>query len=347
MLSPKKTRPLVAAILALASLVLVLGGAMAVLALLSAPARIAAQGGRLFTVERGEGAQSIANRLEKDGLIRSAFAFRILGRIKGTSSGLKAGTYRIEPDMGTAAILDLLGSGKQALVRVTIPEGYTLNQSARLLERSGISKAEEFLAACRDPELIKGLGLEASSLEGYLFPDTYYLPLSMGGPESARMMVKNFRQKIAGIAEASAFSPPELQERVILASIIEREYKLDSEAPLISSVFLNRLRIRMALQSCATVVYVITERLGKPHPEVIYDRDLKIADPFNTYLKPGLPPGPISNPGLTALTAAFRPEKSSFLYFRLVDAEKGKHHFSQTLEEHLDARKLFIKRVGG
>lgn len=103
----------------------------------------------------------------------------------------------------------------------------------------------------------------------------------------------------------------------------------------------------MALQSCATVVYVITERLNKPHPDVLYDRDLKIDDPYNTYERRGLPPGPISNPGMTSLRAVFYPASSRFLYFRLVNPDAGTHHFSLTLEEHIDARSLFIKKVEG
>ena len=160
-------------------------------------------------------------------------------------------------------------------------------------------------------------------------------------------MLKAFRDRLASIPEASALNSKELHEKVILASIVEREYKVKEEAPLMASVFYNRLKIKMALQSCATVVYVITERLGKPHPDVIYDRDLKLDDPYNSYEHAGLPPGPISNPGLTSLRAAFYPATSRYLYFRLVDADAGKHHFSASLEEHLDARRLFIKKVGG
>ncbi len=343
----RKHRPPLILPISLAMAVLIALAGIAAMGVSLGPSQGIPAGGLLFAVERGEGAQSLALRLKEAGLIRSAIAFRILGRIEGAGYGLKAGTYRILPGMGTPAILDLLKSGRQALVRVTLPEGFTLGQAARLLDRQGIVSAEDFTAACHDPALIHKLGIEATTLEGYLFPDTYYFPPSTEGAEAARTMVRNFRQQLSSIPEVSALGPAELQERLILASIIEREYKVDEEAPVIASVFLNRLRIRMALQSCATVVYVITERLGKPHPEVIYDRDLKLPDPYNTYLKPGLPPGPISNPGRIALLAALHPAKSNFLYFRLVDAEAGKHHFSQTLEEHLDAGKLFIKRVGG
>lgn len=160
-------------------------------------------------------------------------------------------------------------------------------------------------------------------------------------------MVAAFRARLAGIPEASALSETELNDRVILASIVEREYKQPDEAPIIASVFYNRLRIRMALQSCATVVYVLTEREGKPHPEIIYDRDLLIRDPYNTYIHRGLPPGPICNPGLTSLRAVFYPATTKYLYFRVVDPEAGRHYFSTNLEEHIDARSLFIKQVGG
>ncbi|HOX92645.1 MAG TPA: endolytic transglycosylase MltG, partial [Spirochaetales bacterium] len=126
-------------------------------------------------------------------------------------------------------------------------------------------------------------------------------------------------------------------------SIVEREYRLPEEAPRMASVFLNRLKIGMALQSCATVVYVITQRLGKPHPSRLFDRDLEIPDPFNTYRQPGLPPAPIANPGLVALSAVFRPESSRYLYFRLVDEASGRHYFSETLDEHIRAGSLSVK----
>jgi UPF0755 protein len=303
--------------------------------------------GSLFTVEKGESAQDIALSLEGKGLIRSSFAFRLLAKIEDIGSSLKAGTYNIGPDMGAKRILDEFVSGKQALCKVTVPEGYTLVQLANLLERLGVVKKTDFLAASRSPVLLAELGVPASSAEGYLFPDTYFFPADYSAEGVIRAMIGTFRERIASIPESAALSPAELQDRLILASIVEREYKSPEEAPKIASVFFNRLRIRMALQSCATVVYVITERLGKPHPEVIYDRDLKLDDPFNTYEHRGLPPGPISNPGMTSLKAVFYPAASKYLYFRLVNADAGTHHFSETLEEHIDARTLFIKKVGG
>jgi UPF0755 protein len=138
--------------------------------------------------------------------------------------------------------------------------------------------------------------------------------------------------------------PDELNRLVILASIIEREYRLDEEAPLMAGVFKNRLDIGMALQSCATVEYVITEIQGKPHPEVLSTRDTEIRDPYNTYIRSGLPPGPIASPGAIALKAAFNPVKSDYLYFRLVEADLGRHYFSRTLDDHIKAGRLYTKR---
>lgn len=334
-----------------------LGAAAATLALCSLASVIALTlatrpaegigGGSLFAVEKGDNAQDIAVSLEGRGLIRSALAFRFIAKVEGIGSSLKAGTYRIEPGMSAKRILEEFVSGRQALIKVTVPEGYTLAQLAGLLDKLNVVKKEDFLAAAGSRALLSDLGIPASSAEGYLFPDTYFFPAGYSADGAIRSMVRTFRDRLSGIPESSALSPMELQDRLILASIVEREYKSPEEAPFMASVFYNRLKIRMALQSCATVVYVITERLGKPHPEVIFDRDLKLDDPYNTYEHRGLPPGPISNPGMTSLKAAFYPASTRYLYFRLVNADAGTHHFSETLEEHLDARTLFIKKVGG
>lgn len=303
--------------------------------------------GSLFTVDKGESAQVVGQKLEEKGLIRSAFAFRLLAKFGGHGSSLKAGTYRILSSMGANRILDEFVSGKQALVKVTIPEGYTLGQVAGLFDRLGLARKADFIAAATSPKILAELGIPSSSAEGYLFPDTYFFPVAFSTEAALGTLVQNFRDRLASsIPEAASLSPQELQERVILASIVEREYRSPDEAPLMASVFYNRLKIKMALQSCATVVYVITERLGKTHPDVVYDRDLKLDDPYNTYEHRGLPPGPISNPGMTSLKAVFYPATSKYLYFRLVDEAAGKHHFSSTIEEHINSRSLFVKKVG-
>lgn len=328
-------------------LVALLTGSVGFIALASrAPEGIPAEG-KLITVRAGEGASALASRLESEGALRSRLVFLILVRTKGLEKQLKTGTYLLKKGMDAPALLDLIVSGRQALRRVTFPEGLTLGQTAELVEAAGLASAADFVAAARDPLLVKELGVPAASLEGYLFPDTYFFPPEYGAVPTVRAMVAALRKRLGDIPEASSLTPEELHEKIILASIVEREYRLVDEAPLMASVFYNRLKIGMALQSCATVVYVITEKLGKPHPEVLYDRDIKIPDPYNTYTHRGLPPGPIANPGMTALRAVFYPARSKYLYFRLVDPEIGRHHFSESLDEHIGAASLFVKRAPG
>lgn len=328
-------------------LLLAIAGAIGIFVLSEAPGGIPDKG--LYVVVReGAGAALVGRDLEAAGAIRSAYVFQGLARLRGDAAALKSGTYLVKPGMSAWEMLDMVVSGNQVLVRVTIPEGYTISQTAAILDGLGICKASDFKAAASDKAFIGSFSIAAPSLEGYLFPDTYYFPSRYDARDVIKMMVEAFRARLGeNLPEASLLSPAELQERIILASIIEREYRLPEEAPLMASVFYNRIRIGMALQSCATVVYVLTEKLGKPHPELILDRDLAIKDPYNTYAQRGLPPGPICSPGLTALKAVFHPAISRYLYFRLVDADAGRHHFSESLEEHNEATALAVKRVGG
>lgn len=301
--------------------------------------------GTQFAVESGESSGGVANRLESQGLIRSALFFKALLKLRGQESLLKAGRYLIAPDASTSDIIAQFVEGRQLLARLRVPEGVTLTRVAALAEEAGVATAKDILALATDPLFAAGLGLpKGAGLEGYLYPDTYLLPLDAGAEETLTLMVSTFRERLSqAVPESASLSAEELHQRVILASIVEREYRLPKEAPLMASVFYNRLRIGMALQSCATVVYVITERLGKAHPARLFDRDLELVDPFNTYRQPGLPPAPISNPGLVSLTAAFRPESSGYLYFRLVDEASGAHYFSETLDEHIRAGSLSVK----
>lgn len=301
--------------------------------------------GAEFTVAAGASAADIADRLATQGLVRSELLFRALLKLRRLESALKVGTYRVEPGMSGSDIMDMIAGGRQALVRLRIPEGSGLRALAQAAEAAGIASAADVTATAADPALAAELGLPpGAGLVGYLFPDTYLLARNSGADALLRLMVRTFRERLsAAVPEAAALDASALHERIILASIVEREYRVPEEAPLMAGVFWNRLRIGMALQSCATVVYVITERLGKPHPERLFDRDLEIKDPFNTYRYPGLPPAPICNPGIVAITAAIRPESTRYLYFRLVDEAAGRHYFSETLDEHIRAGSLAVK----
>ncbi len=299
----------------------------------------------LFVVESGESASSVGERLEKAGIIRSALLWRIAARVD--SARIKAGTYRIQGRLGMLAIRELFVSGKQLLIKLTIPEGSTLKKIAAALEAKGIVDSAAFLSAARDESLLKSYDIPGPSFEGYLYPDTYLFPKEYAADKVVKTMAETFFDKVADIAPRplDTYAPKELFDRVVLASIVEREYRVPDEAPLIAGVFQNRLKIGMALQSCATVEYVITEIQGKPHPDVLYNRDIAIKDPYNTYIRPGLPPGPISSPGLVALEAAFNPASVDYLYFRLVDPAEGRHRFSRTLDEHIKAGVIYVKRL--
>jgi UPF0755 protein len=293
-------------------------------------------------VRKGESAQSVGRRLERTGLIKSALFWNLLCRFN--KGQIKTGTYRIEIPASQIAIHRILVLGKQILYRVTIPEGVTLKKTASILEEAGICPANDFLEAAKDPALPARYGIPNATMEGYLFPDTYLFPSEYPASRVIISMADNFFAKINKINPSySALSPKELNDKVILASIIEREYRRAEEAPLMAGVFYNRLNIGMAVQSCATIEYIITEIQDKPHPSVLYNRDLEIRSPYNTYMLPGLPPGPISAPGEIALNAAFNPEKSGYFYFRLEDPKTGKHYFSATLDEHIKAGQLVPK----
>ena len=293
-------------------------------------------------VRRGESSQSVGLRLERAGLISSRYFWNLLCRIN--KEPVKSGTYILEAPASQIAIHRLLVSGKQILYRITIPEGATLKKTARILEEAGICLAGDFLEAAVDPEILSLYMVPNSSMEGYLFPDTYLFPAEYPASGAITAMADNFFSRVENIDPSAVnLTPQQLNEKVIIASIVEREYRVAEEAPVMAGVFYNRLGINMALQSCATIEYIITEIQEKPHPSVLYNRDLEIRDPYNTYIRPGLPPGPISAPGAVALRAALFPQKSDFFYFRLDDPQSGKHYFSRTLDEHIRAGQLILK----
>lgn len=299
----------------------------------------------LFTVSRGSSVLAITAALENQSLIRSSFFASVLTRLNKFS--IKAGTYRISPQLRTTAILELLHEGAEETLRVTVPEGLTITKTARLLEEAGVVSRLAFEQACRNPEVISRFGIPATSVEGFLFPDTYTFRYGVDAAEVVATMVSNFFLKTADL-DTLPESREKLFEKVILASIVEREYRVAREAPLIASVFSNRLKIGMGLQSCSTVEYIITEIQGKPHPSRLLAEDLEIPSDYNTYLWAGLPPGPISNPGLTALAAALDPPGSPYLYFRLTDPVQGTHVFTRSLDEHVDAgRQFYLKSSAG
>ncbi len=322
------------------------GGLLVLAGYLNSPPSFQGEEEEEFIIYRGESVFAIAERLEQKGLIRSGDFLVWISRWKGTEKQYRVGHYRIPRGKSTLFIHDLLVKGTQALYRVTIPEGWTLSRVARMLESKGIVSASEFLTACKQEDILQKYGIPASSVEGFLFPETYYFPKEFPAVRVVETMVDMFFQRLSTIVQEKPLpGGKELLDRVILASIIEREYRDPEEAPIIASVFYNRLKVRMPLGSCATVEYVITEELGKPHPDVLTYEDLEIPSLYNTYKHVGLPPGPICNPGATALKAAFYPADTDYRYFVLKDREAGRHYFSRTLQEHMQAKVVYLKRI--
>ena len=304
--------------------------------------RLNEDGSYQIDVRRGESSQSVGLRLERAGLIRSRYTWDLIGRLE--KEHIKTGIYDIPVPSSPLSIYRILVAGREILLRVTIPEGVTLNKMALILEEAGICPADDFLEAARNPGLISQYNIPGKSMEGYLFPDTYLISAGFPAEKVIRTLADNFFSRLEKLyPDIYSLSPEELNKKVILASIIEREYRVAQEAPVMAGVFINRLRINMALQSCATVEYIITEIQGKPHPGRIYFSDLEIVNPYNTYMYPGLPPGPISAPGIVALSAALNPQDTEYLFFRLTDPASGRHYFSSTYDDHIMAGELIPK----
>lgn len=257
---------------------------------------------------------------------------------------LKSGVYKIYSTMNLAEILKTVSSGRQEYIRVVLPEGLTISKIASKLDDAGVCEKADFINAANDVELLAEYRIPSETFEGYLFPDTYFFTPFMSGKDVVKIMVENFFEHIKKIPAFMNMTPEKLNETVILASIVEREYRIDDEAPLIASVFKNRLKKNIGLYSCATVEYIITEIEGRPHPDVIKYSDLALDNRYNTYKWAGLPPGAISNPGMIALEACANTPKTDYYFFRLTDGASGKHVFSKNFSAHIKEGDVFTTK---
>jgi UPF0755 protein len=289
---------------------------------------------KIIYIKKGMPLKKISAMLEQEGIIRNRHFFVGIVTILGKKAGIKAGEYQFHTRMLPLEVLDALVKGQVRLHLVTIAEGFTLYQIAQLLEELNIVGKEVFLQKASSPAFISSLGLPAgvgSTLEGYLFPDTYHLFREMDPEEVIQITVRQFK-KVFNPDLASRASQLGISQReaVILASIIEKETPLLEEKPLISAVFHNRLKKKMPLQSDPTVIYGIKNFDGNLTKE-----DLLRPTPYNTYLVNGLPPTPICNPGKDSIHAALYPASVPYLYF--VSKNDRSHYFSSHIEEHNQA----------
>lgn len=299
-----------------------------------------------FNVEKGWGVKKIAKELKKQKLIKSELLLVFISYIFGSDKQFKEGRYSINSDLSTFEIYkEFLRGSSNVNIDVTIPEGYTSRRIAFKLKKfEVIDDVQDFIFLINEKSFIYELGFDYDSLEGFLFPDTYKFYKGIELKNVVRMFVDNFLNKLKSIGVVfSDYSSKDLYNRVIIASIVEREYRVKNEASIMSSVFYNRIKSGMALQSCATIEYVITEKLGRSHPKRIYFSDLEIDSPYNTYINKGYPPTPISNAGIISLQAAFFPKNTQYLFFVVKDSKSGTHQFSSDYSSHLLGAKDYIK----
>jgi UPF0755 protein len=281
-----------------------------------------------FTVEAGQSVSAVAEGLERRGLIQSAFKFRLLARIEGHDRRLKAGEYGINGSMTPLEMLTLMEKGLVRLHRLTVPEGLTIPQIAALVEKSGLARATDIIARATDPAYVGLQGIPAVTLEGYLFPETYLFPKTVTADGIIAAMLQRFRSTFSPEWERRAMELGRTPHEVVtLASIIEKETSDPSERPLIASVFYNRLKRGMRLETDPTVIYGIKDFDGN-----LTRKHLEAPGPYNTYLNKGLPPGPIANPGKQAIEAALFPAQTDYLFF--VSKNNGSHQFSSNLVDH-------------
>jgi UPF0755 protein len=303
---------------------------------LAAPYQAFPAEGVFVTVPHGASGGAVGRLLKQNGVVRSAFAFRLYVR-QHPRPKLQAGEYFFNHPISAHDVFWQIADGHVFQVAFTVREGETMFDIAQDLQNAKLMTAEEFLRAAQNPELIRDIAPHAKTLEGYLFPATYSLPRHPVANELTAEMVHKFKE------EWQRTAPPEMQadktglehgqpiEAVVtLASLVERETPKPEERPLVAGAFKNRLRLRMALQCDPTVIYALQDA-GR-YNGTLTGADLHFDSPYNTYVNRGLPPGPIGNPGEASLRAALNPAQTNFLYF--VADTQGGHFFSATLSEH-------------
>lgn len=279
-------------------------------------------------IPHGASRRMIAGLLASQGVVRNRWVFEALSRQRSQNT-LQAGEYFFDHPETAFEVFDAIAEGRVYVRELVIPEGYSMFDIADLVAREGFTTRDDFLAAARDSGPVRDLAPNAASAEGFLFPATYAFPRHPTGRAIVDAMVKHFRQEWATIS-SQAIPEHSVEQTVTLASLVERETPKPEERPLVAGVFLNRLRQGVPLQCDPTVVYAL--ELAGRYSGTLEASEIPFDSPYNTYRHPGLPPGPIANPGEASLRAAMTPAQTDYLYF-VADTEGG-HFFSKTLEEH-------------
>ncbi|MGE5575726.1 MAG: endolytic transglycosylase MltG [Syntrophothermus sp.] len=293
-------------------------------------------------IPKGASTREIIKILQGRGIPVNTLVFRFASKVSLSDGRLQAGQYLFSPHQSTAQIISQLKRGGVTAVYVTIPEGFTAKQIAARLAANGLANEKVFLSMVEKPASVFGDAIPAplakvASLEGFLFPDTYQFTQDLGEAGIIKTMVNRFLEVAWPYYEQSALRKRfSLRQMVVLASIVEGEAQVEADRPIIAGVFINRLNKGMKLQSCATVNYVLGRKTRR-----LYEKDLQVESPYNTYKYYGLPPGPIGNPGLSSFIAAARPAKVDYLYF--VAKPDGSHAFSRTFAEQLKNQRKYLR----
>jgi UPF0755 protein len=268
--------------------------------------------------------------LAERGLVRSGAAFALAAVCRGSWNRVKEGVYEISPAMSALQILKRLEQGRTVNEKITIPEGSAVWQIAGILEDKGVASAHEFLRLAQRGQAFTTDFPKPARLEGFLFPDTYLVPMRADAATALiSMMLARFQEVVwEGLLGGQPPRHMSLLQLITLASLVEGEAKVDEERPVIAGVLLNRLRLGKKLECDASIQYI----LGPQRKSRLLWSDTQSESPYNTYLHPGLPPGPISNPGRASIEASLHPANTPYLYY--VAGENGRHIFSRTLEEH-------------
>lgn len=287
---------------------------------------------QVLVIDKDETGAQIADALYEKGLIRSPEAFRLALRLTGTASHLQSGFYEIPEHINMHDLIALLQQGKIKSVTVVIPEGYTIGQIAIELEKKHLVKAKDFLAEAKDYvpyQYMYGPKPVTYRVEGFLFPSTYEIPVNATSKDILKMMSKEMNDHITSDVKAQlAKDHMTVFEFITLASLVEKEARFDEDRPKIAAVFKKRIKQGLPIQSDATISYILG--YAKEHVTLA---DTKLQSPYNTYLYPGYPPGPIANPGKASMDAVLYAPDTDDLYF--VSDKDGHNHFSKTYEEHL------------
>ncbi|AAK79651.1 UPF0755 protein [Clostridium acetobutylicum] len=290
-----------------------------------------------FQVNNGDNPYSVMNRLDKQNMIKNKLFIKAYIKYNKVPGDIKPGLYSIKKGESSKKFFQDIAEGNFSsdYVKVTIPEGYDIEEIANLFDKKGLINRDEFINACKNysiPKYIKNDDNRKYKLEGYLFPDTYEFKKGTKGKDIIDTMIKRFDEVFKQAQKDTGKSGSDVDQTIIMASVVEREAEVDKDRPVIASVFFNRLKIKMKLQSCATVEYALGH-----HKNKLSNADLKTKSNYNTYLIDGMPEGPICSPGKESIKAALNPSSTNYIYF--VSNNDGTHFFTSDYNEFLKVKK--------